>query len=200
LTAAPTPTEIQSALLSGLEEHAGTAIVIGIIFTICGILSVAAPLAAGIAVTISVGILLLICGVGQCLLAFRAGAFGRGLWIFLIGALTAIVGAYLVNQPLAGLADITIVLMCFFVVTGIFELFASLQVRPAAGWGWMAFNGVVTLVLGILIWNDFPLSGAWAVGVLFGVRMLLTGWTLIVIGSALRRKGREGRERAPAAG
>jgi uncharacterized membrane protein HdeD (DUF308 family) len=70
---------------------------------------------------------------------------------------TAIAGGYLVNQPLVGLADITIVLMAFFIVTGIFELIAGLQIRLAEGWG----------------------------------RMMLTGWTLGAIGTALRRKKAE---------
>jgi uncharacterized membrane protein HdeD (DUF308 family) len=178
---------VESALLSGLKEHAGLAVTIGFIMIVCGFLAVGAPLAAGLAITIAVGVLLIVAGVSQCVLAFRAGAFGSGLLLFLIGILTTVAGAYLSSQPLAGLAEITFILMIFFVITGVFELFGSLQVRPAQGWVWMALNGAVTLLLGIMIWQQFPLSGAWAVGVLFGIRLLLTGWALVAIGGALRR-------------
>lgn len=187
MAVAPTANEIQSALVTGLKENAGTAVVIGFVMSICGILAVTAPLVAGLAVTVTVGVLFMIGGVSQCVLAFKAGAFGRGLLIFVIGAITALAGAYLVNQPLEGLAEITIILMAFFVVTGIFDIIASLQIRPSSGWGWMAFNGIVTLALGVMIWSEFPLSGSWAVGVLFGIRLMLAGWTLVAIGSALRR-------------
>ena len=125
-------------------------------------------------------------GIAQCILAFRAGAFGKGLLIFVVGALTAAVGFYLINQPLAGLAAITLFLAAYFVVTGIFELISAFQIRPSDGWGVMLFNGIVTLLLGIMIWSDFPLSGAWAVGILFGVKLLLSGWSLIFIGRSVR--------------
>ena len=111
---------------------------------------------------------------------------GLGLLIFVVGALTAVAGFYLFNQPLAGLASITIFLAVYFVVTGIFELVSAFQIRPAEGWGLMLFNGIVTLVLGIMIWRQFPLSGAWAVGVLFGIKLVLSGWSLIFIGRSVR--------------
>lgn len=50
----------------------------------------------------------------------------------------------------------------------------------------MLFNGIVTLLLGIMIWSEFPLSGAWAVGILFGVKLILSGWSLIFIGRSVR--------------
>jgi uncharacterized membrane protein HdeD (DUF308 family) len=178
---------VESALLSGLRQHAGLAVTIGFIMIVCGFLAVGAPLAAGLVVTITVGVLLIVAGVSQCVLAFRAGAFGSGLLLFVIGILTTLAGAFLSSQPLAGLAEITLILMIFFVVSGLFELFGSLQIRPAQGWGWMAFNGAITLLLGSMIWQQYPLSGAWAVGVLFGIRLVLTGWALVTIGGALRR-------------
>ena len=133
-----------------------------------------------------VGILLAIGGIAQCVLAFQAGAFSKGFLIFIAGALTAIVGFYLINKPLSGLAVIAFFLAVYFIVTGIFELVGAFQVRPAEGWGWMLFNGIVTLLLGIMIWSQFPLSGAWAVGILFGVKLLLSGTSLIVIGRSVR--------------
>jgi uncharacterized membrane protein HdeD (DUF308 family) len=51
----------------------------------------------------------------------------------------------------------------------------------------MAFNGVITLILGMMIWRQFPVSGIWAVGTLFGVKLMLSGWSLFAIGSAVRR-------------
>jgi uncharacterized membrane protein HdeD (DUF308 family) len=54
------------------------------------------------------------------------------------------------------------------------------------GWGWALFGGVVSLVLGIMIWRQFPVSGTWAIGILFGVHMLFTGFAMMGIGSAAR--------------
>jgi uncharacterized membrane protein HdeD (DUF308 family) len=171
----------RSDLLDGIKKNARLAVIVGIIMLICGFLAIGSPLAAGLSVTIFVGAMLIVGGISQCFLAFQAGAFGRGLLIFIIGALTTVAGGYLLNQPLAGLASITIFLAAYFVVTGIVELVSAFQIRPAEGWGLMLFNGIVTLLLGVMIWRQFPLSGAWAVGILFGIKLILSGWSLIFI-------------------
>ena len=103
-----------------------------------------------------------------------------------MGALTAVAGGYMIGQPVSGLAAITIFLAAYFVVTGIFELIGAFQVRGADGWSWMLFNGIITLALGVMIWRQFPLSGAWAVGVLFGAKLIFSGTSLIIIGRAVR--------------
>jgi len=177
---------VTSGLLDGIKKNARLAVIMGIIMVICGILAIGSPFAAGLSVTMFVGIMLAIGGIAQCILAFGAGAFGRGSLIFVVGALTAAVGFYLLNQPLAGLAAIALFLAAYFVVTGIFELISAFQIRPADGWGVMLFNGIVTLLLGIMIWSDFPVSGAWAIGILFGVKLLMSGWSLIFIGRSVR--------------
>lgn len=177
---------VTSGLLDGIKKNARLAVIIGIIMVICGVLAVGSPFAAGVYVTIFVGVMLAFGGIAQCFLAFQAGAFGKGLLIFVVGALTTAAGFYIFNQPLEGLATITLFLTAYFIVTGIFELVSAFQIRPAEGWGMMLFNGIVTLLLGIMIWSEFPLSGAWAVGVLFGVKLIFSGWSLIFIGRSVR--------------
>jgi uncharacterized membrane protein HdeD (DUF308 family) len=185
------PESIASGLLDGIKQNARMAVITGVILLICGILSIGAPFAAGVSITILVGLLLVVGGVTQCVLAFQAGAFGKGLLIFVLGAITAIAGIYLLNQPVAGLAAITLFLAGYFIAVGIVELIAAFQIRPADGWGWMLFNAIVTLILGIMIWRQFPLSGAWAVGVLFGIKMIMSGWALIFIGRSVRGAAKE---------
>lgn len=179
-------TSISSDLLEGIKKNARLAVIVGIIMLICGFLAVGSPLVAGVSVTMFVGAMLIAGGIAQCFLAFKAGAFGRGLLIFVVGALTAVAGFYMFNQPLAGLASITIVLAAYFVVTGISELIGAFQVRPEEGWGVMLVSAIVTLLLGIMIWRQFPFSGGWAVGVLFGVKLIFSGFTLIFIGRGVR--------------
>lgn len=179
--------ETTSGLLDGIKKNARVAVIVGILTLICGVLAIGSPMIAGLSVTLVVGVMLLVGGISQCFLAFKAGAFGKGLLIFVVGALTAVAGYMLFSQPVAGLESITLFLAAYFVAAGIVELIGAFQARPAGGvWGMMLFNAVVTLLLGILIWQQFPLSGAWAVGVLFGVRLVVGGWTLIFIGRGVR--------------
>jgi uncharacterized membrane protein HdeD (DUF308 family) len=174
-------------LIDALRQNAGWAVAIGILLLIVGLLAIGAPFVTGLAVTVSVGALLIIGGVGQCFLAFQAGAFGRGLLIFLLGLVAVVAGGYLVSPPVSGLASITLFLAAYFVATGILAIITSLQLRPVSGWGWMLTNGIATLLLGVLIWQQWPLSGTWAVGVLFGVQMMLSGLSLLTTGSSMRQ-------------
>ncbi|MEM8769836.1 MAG: DUF308 domain-containing protein, partial [Pseudomonadota bacterium] len=92
-----------------------------------------------------------------------------------------------VSQPVSGLASLTIFFMAWLIASGILEIGVAFQLKPAAGWGLELANGVVTLLLGILLWQQFPLSGIWAIGVLFGIKMIFSGWALIFIGRAIRQ-------------
>lgn len=175
-----------SGLLDGIKSNARLAVIVGILMLICGFLAVGSPFVAGMSVTVVVGVMLIIGGISECFLAFKAGAFGKGLLIFVVGALTVVAGFYLFNQPVAGLAAITLFLAAYFVVTGISELIGAFQIRPAEGWGVMLFSGVITVLLGVMIWKQFPVSGAWAVGVLFGIKLIVSGWALIFIGRSVR--------------
>lgn len=178
---------MEKGLIRGLGEHSGWTIAIGVLLLVVGFLCLAAPFASGIAVTISVGALLFAAGIGELVLAFRAGALGRGVLIFLLGLVAVAAGLVLMFQPQAGLISITLLLAAYFVVTGIFAVIAAFRLRPTQGWGWMLANGIVTLLLGLLIWIQWPLSGVWAVGILFGVQLIFTGAALLTVGMSVRR-------------
>ena len=66
---------------------------------------------------------------------------------------------------------------------GIFRIVVALSVR-FHNWGWLLLHGVIILLLGISIWRQWPLSGAWALGLLVGIRILLSGWSMIALGMA----------------
>jgi uncharacterized membrane protein HdeD (DUF308 family) len=176
-----------AGLVDGIKKNAGLTVIIGIITLIAGFLAISSPFIAGVSITILVGAMLAISGVSQCFLAFKAGAFGRGLMVFVVGVLMTITGVYMMNQPVAGLATLTIILMSYLLATGALEIIVSFQLKPASGWGLELFNGIVTLLLGIMLWRQFPLSGGWAIGVLFGIKMIFSGWAFVFIGRSVKK-------------
>ena len=54
------------------------------------------------------------------------------------------------------------------------------------GRAWLLFGGIASILLGTMIWRQFPLSGTWAIGVLLGVKLLIVGTIMIAGGSAVR--------------
>ena len=178
---------VSTPLLDGIKENASVAVTAGVILLIMGVFALVSPFVAGLSVTIMVGILLMIGGVGECFLAFKAGAFGKGLLIFVTGLLMALAGLYMVTQPGAGMMSLTMMLVIYLVVTGVIEVMIAFQARPEEGWGWLLFSAIMTLLLGAMLWQQFPLSGVWAVGVLFGVKMISSGWSLVFIGRSVKK-------------
>jgi len=94
----------------------------------------------------------------------------------------------LLGRPVFALLSLTILLAAYFFVAGIFEIVFAFQLKPEKGWGWMLTSGAMSLLLGIMIWRQWPVSGAWAIGILVGIKLLFAGMTMISVGSAARRR------------
>ena len=181
----------QAELIDAIRRNAGLTVSAGTVLLVAGLLAILSPFVAGLSITIMVGALVALSGISQCFLAFRAGAFGRALLLFVAGVIMAVAGFYMMSQPLSGLAALTLILMAFLIATGLVEIVVAFQLKPADGWGIELFNGVLTLVLGILLWRQFPLSGAWAIGILFGIKMVFSGLALILVGRGVRKVATE---------
>jgi len=90
-------------------------------------------------------------------------------------------------EPGVALVTMGVFLAMYFAVAGIVEVIYSLRLKPEQGWGWLMFGGVVSLLLGIMMWRQMPFAGAWAIGVLVGIRLLMSGAQLLAIGGAAGR-------------
>jgi uncharacterized membrane protein HdeD (DUF308 family) len=179
------------------KRSSGWLIGLGAFGVIVGIMALGSPLYAGKAVSLMVGTLLVFTGITSMFAAFKAGTFGAGLFGFLGSLLTLVAGmimwtrpltglAFMTTRPLTGLAFMTLVLAFYFLFRGISGIMVGLRMRPVQGWGWTAFSGAVDMLLGILIWRQWPLSGTWAIGILVGIHILFQGWALISVGLAAR--------------
>ena len=86
---------------------------------------------------------------------------------------------------------VTLFLAVWFFVDGLFAIFNGISWRPQPGWGWMLLNGVIGIILGVMIYRQFPTSAVWLVGLLVGIRLLLAGWTMIALGAMGRQVAKE---------
>ncbi len=160
--------------------------VLGIITIILGFLVMLAPMLTGFSILMLVGVLVLIAGLVRMFWAFTAGSFGKGVLAFAIGGLTLLLGLALMFNPLFASGVMTIVMAIYLIVDGAVEISAAFGLRPESGWGWLLFGGIVSLLLGIMIWRPYPLSGAWAIGVLLGIKLLFIGLSMLTVGSTVR--------------
>ncbi len=152
-----------------------------------GILAMLAPLVAGIAIAYLVGALVLVAGAIRCGLALSSGSFGYSAILLLVGVVMAIGGIAIILHPLLALEFLTLLLAIYFGAVGIASIVAAFRIRPDPAWGLELLNGVVSLILGLLIWSQWPVSGTWAVGLLLGIHLLFTGVELLALSSAASR-------------
>ncbi len=173
--------------LKKAHTNAGWIVALGVLQIILGVIVLSAPMLGGLAVTTFIGFLMLAAGIARLFAAFFADSFGSGALAFLWGLLVAGTGFYMFTNPGLGLATITLVLSMMFFVSGLSDCLVALQVKPAAGWGWTLTGGIVSVLLAVMIWRQFPLSGIWLVGTLVGIHLLLAGMSTMTVGSAARK-------------
>jgi uncharacterized membrane protein HdeD (DUF308 family) len=157
----------------------------GIIAIILGMLAMLAPGLTGVSIAMLLGGLVVVSGIVRMIWAFQSGSLGRGLWMFAIGVLTLLCGIALLANPLFASSVLTILLAVYFVLDGISEIAAGFG-RMGDGGGWLLFGGIVSVLLGVMIWAQYPLSGAWAMGTLLGIKLFFVGLTMITAGSTVR--------------
>lgn len=177
----------ESTWLAEAKKNSGLLIFLGVLTVIFGVLAIAAPLVTGIAVSMFVGFLMVFMGIARIVHAVKSKQWGTGIWGTIIGLLAVGAGLMILFRPGVGLAWLTLLLAIYFLVDGICEIIAAFKIKPDQGWGWMLFNGIIALLLGIMIWRQWPVSGTWAIGVLVGIHILITGWTMIILGTGARR-------------
>ena len=173
--------------MSKAKKNAGLILVLGIVTVIAGFFSLLWPLMSGLAIAMVIGFMFLVGGIARLAGAFSAGSFGRGTLVFIGGALTLVAGVILIGRPGLGLATLTFVLGAFLMTDGVFSFVLAFQMRPDKGWGGVLMNAILSFLLGILLLVEWPLSGLWAIGTLFGIHIMFTGFTIISIGSTARK-------------
>ena len=164
----------------------GCLAVLGVLNIIFGLAAIGSPWVAGTAVTMVIGALLLLSGIFEIVHTYTAGGWKAGIFAFLGGALAIIGGGLILARPMLGLAMLTLILIAYFVVDGIQRSVLALKIKPTPGWGWLLFSGVASVILGLYIWRDLP-SSTMVIGVLVGIRILLSGWSMLFLGIAARQ-------------
>ena len=172
-----------------IKKHGGRMTMFGVGTMILGIIVMSMPLLVGTSVAIIIGVLVLLGGFSRLMWAFKTSG-GERVFLLVVGVLTTLCGVAMLANPLFTAGVLTILLAIYFIADGIFEILGSFSMRPAQGWGWLLFSGVVSLALGIMIWKQFPLSGLVAIGVLLGIKLIFAGLLMITVGSVTRGLGK----------
>lgn len=162
-------------------------ILMSILLIIFGFLAMMLPAATSIGVALVIGWLVLFGGLVQFIHAIQCKGIGNIVWKLLVAVFYLAAGAYLIARPALGLASLTLALALFFFAEGVVDVIAYFSTRKSGGSAWILLDGIVTLLLGLMIWKQWPGASLWVLGTLVGISMLMTGITRLMLTVATRK-------------
>ena len=185
----PDFTSMQRAVWDAMAAHWKLFMFQGVAMIVLGVLAVALPMAATLVIALFIGWLFLISGIVGLVALFSVHNVPAFLCGLLTAALSVVAGGLLIANPVAGALSLTFVLAALFVVEGVFQIATSFGYRHVmqASWVWLLVSGIADLVLAVIIVAGWPISAAWALGLIVGINLLTSGWALVMAASAGRR-------------
>ncbi|MGC1371324.1 MAG: HdeD family acid-resistance protein [Candidatus Sulfotelmatobacter sp.] len=171
-----------------MVRHASTTSILwGVLLIVFGVVAVGAPLLAAVAINALVAWLIVLAGVVHLMLAFRMHGAGSVIWKLLVGIAYVCFGTYVILHPVLGIASLTLILASLFLIEGILDIVLYVKMRPIHGSIWVLIDGIVTLLLGLLIYMQWPSSSAWAIGTLVGISLIFSGVARVGMSLAVRK-------------
>ena len=180
-TMTDTPMSNQAAIPDEVGRHRGWFIFLGVLLMVAGAAAIAFPLASSLTVEIWTGIAFFIAGVAQTVHAFAARQWTGFLLGLVVGLLYLATGIILWLYPISGVVALTVFLAAVLVVDGIFRSILALQIRSHQGWVWVLSGGLLSIIVGGLIFAALPLSAAWVLGLLLGINLLFSGASFLAL-------------------
>ncbi|RUL88278.1 HdeD family acid-resistance protein [Tautonia sociabilis] len=158
-------------------------LILGIGTIALGLLIIATPWLGSLAAVWMISLLLVASGILQFVGAFSTKGWGGFFLSVLAGVLYVALGILIVDRPITALAVLTIVIALSLIIGGLLRIILAASER-FYGWGWMVLNGAISLLLGVLIWQQLPASAFWVIGLFLGIEMLFNGlfWVMLALG------------------
>jgi uncharacterized membrane protein HdeD (DUF308 family) len=174
-----------------LASHRGWFLAVGILLMTLGAAGLLAAVATTALTVILLGTGLVLGGIIHLVNASRfwGSAFGSFFLSIFVGIAYSVGGVLIVSRPVMTELALTLTLAFMMTAVGLFRVVGGL-VGVGPDRGLTIVNGVITLVLGVLIWSGWPLTGVWIIGAFVSIDLLLGGWSFVA--AALSRPVRPG--------
>lgn len=166
---------------SDSQSNSAASLSIGILLIVLGIIAIALPGFSTLFAETWIALFLITAGGAKIAYGFQNRSSQGFIWQILLGVLYIGTGVMLLVTPRTGVLSLTLLLGTFLLTEGVFELIMAFKVRPQKNWVYLLGNGIITLVLGGMIWAQWPLNAPWVIGTLVGVSILFTGISRVML-------------------
>lgn len=188
--ATPSPIQGLQASLPAIRKITGWYKATAVLFILLGVFAVVEPAAAGLGVTVLVGWLLIFGGLAHLIGASAGDTAKEIIFQIVVGIAYLIAGRYSLTHPHLAIGTLTLLLGAVILIGGLVEIISHFRFRNQGASGWILLNGIVNLLLGGMILFHWPSSSAWAIGILVGLTLLMTGMTRVMFALTARKLSR----------
>jgi len=188
-----------SEVFGDLRKNWGWLLALGIVFIILGTIGLGMTFALTVASLLVFGVLLLVGGGVQILQAIKDKGWRSVVWHLLMALLYLLAGIAVLGDPVLASLVLTLMLAGAIAAIGIIRVVVAIQHRDMKGWVWSLLSGIVSIVLGVLIYAQYPVSALWLIGLFVAIDLIVHGWSYIFLALAARAAGKAaGTSAAPA--
>lgn len=157
----------------------------GIALVLIGALAMSAAVFTTLLTIVLIGSLLLVAGIVQSISSIWAHKWSGGFQSLLAGILYSVLGIVILLHPSVTALTITLLLIILYIIGGLVKIAAALT-TPFQQRGLILFSGIISVVLGGLIWAQWPVSGLWVIGLFIGIDLVIVGLTWISLALTAR--------------
>jgi uncharacterized membrane protein HdeD (DUF308 family) len=146
----------------------------GIVLVLLGIFALTSVVIASYLSVFVLGSMMMLGGVFQMFLSFTSKGLGNFFLNLMVAVLYLIIGFFLAANPGIGMVALTYLIAFFFMAGGLFKIITSMATGLEHA-GWTLFGGIIAFILGLMIYNRWPASSLWVIGLCIGVELVISG-------------------------
>lgn len=155
--------------------HRGWLAAVGILFILLGAVGLGTAALMTLASVLFFGALAIVGGIVQLLQSLTSHGRRNQVVGAVIGALYVSAGFLIFYNPVVSSMVLTLFLAGTLVALGAARIAFSMQYRNNIYWTWSMISGIISIVLGVLIVAQWPITALWVIGLFVSLEMIFHG-------------------------
>lgn len=176
----------QAEVFGEVKRSWGWMLALGILMVVLGAIGLGMTFFLTIASVMFFGVLLLVGSGFQLADAFKSKGWKSVVLHVLMALIYVGAGLVMISDPVGSSVWLTLMIAAMLLAAGAMRIIIAIQMRQHKGWGWVAFSGVLSILLGVMVFMQWPASGLWVIGMFVAIEMIIQGWSSIMIALAAK--------------
>ena len=172
-----------------MQNHWRWLFTLGTVSLALGVLAIIAPFISALSFEVAIGSIFVLGGLAHVIYSFRAREWGGFLYELFGGILYLLIGLTLWANPGVGVLLVALLLAILLVMQGVVQIALSFELRPMFSWSWIFISGIMSVLLGAIIWLPWPGSSFGLISLFVAVSLLFRGWSTLILGLSIRFPG-----------